>query len=162
MSNHSFNARPAWTTHCPKPIKIKNHIKKPTQKSTSINQNKNNNYHHLINHMCGNFRCITTTKNYQPIDWLIVNLYNDNLSPYIAGYEGKRSMPLSPTTPTGGGSLKIGRPRSRSKSPFRSFRWKRGSSRAVDSDDEEGNNFHLFVFFFNKFILFCLFLIKCF
>lgn len=28
--------------------------------------------------------------------------------------------------------------RSRSKSPFRSFRWKRGSSRAVDSDEEGG------------------------
>ncbi|KAG4068736.1 hypothetical protein HA402_002427 [Bradysia odoriphaga] len=49
----------------------------------------------------------------------------------------RRSIPMSPTTPSNTGSLKIGRPRSRSKSPFRSFRWKRGStSRAADSDDE--------------------------
>lgn len=51
----------------------------------------------------------------------------------------RRSIPMSPTTPSNTGSLKIGRPRSRSKSPFRSFRWKRGSSsRAADSDDEAG------------------------
>lgn len=41
----------------------------------------------------------------------------------------------SPTTPTSGGTLRIGR-RSRSKSPFRSFRWKRSSTRSGDSDDE--------------------------
>lgn len=50
----------------------------------------------------------------------------------------RRSATLSPNQSAGGGSLKIGRPRSRSKSPFRSFRWKRGSSRApnADSDDD--------------------------
>ncbi|XP_055703671.1 spectrin beta chain isoform X3 [Phlebotomus papatasi] len=41
-----------------------------------------------------------------------------------------------PLTPGSGGSLKIGR-RSRSKSPFRSFRWKRGSSRTIDDDEED-------------------------
>lgn len=56
-----------------------------------------------------------------------------------AGGSDRRSIPMSPTTPSNTGSLKIGRPRSRSKSPFRSFRWKRGSSsRAADSDDEAG------------------------
>lgn len=52
----------------------------------------------------------------------------------------RRGTPTTPITPSSGGSLKIGRPRSRSKSPFRSFRWKRGSSsRTADSDEEEGN-----------------------
>lgn len=56
---------------------------------------------------------------------------------------------MSPTTPSNTGSLKIGRPRSRSKSPFRSFRWKRGSSsRAADSDDEAGKIFIKFFFYF--------------
>lgn len=64
----------------------------------------------------------------------------------ISGFDGRRGTPLSsassPRTPTSGGSLKIGRrSHERSKSPFRSFRWKRGSSKATDSDDEEGNKF---------------------
>lgn len=42
--------------------------------------------------------------------------------------------------------------RSRSKSPFRSFRWKRGSSRAVDSDDEGG--IYLFVLIIEFFFVF--------
>lgn len=60
---------------------------------------------------------------------------------------------MSPTTPSNTGSLKIGRPRSRSKSPFRSFRWKRGSSsRAADSDDEAGKDqVYVLLFFLNKF-----------
>lgn len=61
---------------------------------------------------------------------------------------------MSPTTPSNTGSLKIGRPRSRSKSPFRSFRWKRGSSsRAADSDDEAGKIklIYLFKSIINKF-----------
>lgn len=64
----------------------------------------------------------------------------------ILGFDGRRGTRLSsassPRTPTSGGSLKIGRrSHERSKSPFRSFRWKRGSSKATDSDDEEGNKF---------------------
>lgn len=60
----------------------------------------------------------------------------------------RRSMTMSPTTPPGGGSLKIGRPRSRSKSPFRSFRWKRGSSsRVAESDDEGGNQNQDFLYY---------------
>lgn len=43
---------------------------------------------------------------------------------------------LEAMTPGSGGSLKIGR-RSRSKSPFRSFRWKRSTSQAIDGDGEE-------------------------
>lgn len=61
------------------------------------------------------------------------------------GFDSRRSTPLalgsSSRTPGSGGSLKIGR-RSveRSKSPFRSFRWKRGTSRNIELDyDEEGN-----------------------
>ncbi|XP_037917699.1 spectrin beta chain isoform X4 [Hermetia illucens] len=55
-------------------------------------------------------------------------------------YPSRQHMPSistrsSPTTPTSGGTLRIGR-RSRSKSPFRSFRWKRSSTRSGDSDDE--------------------------
>lgn len=43
---------------------------------------------------------------------------------------------LESMTPGSGGSLKIGR-RSRSKSPFRSFRWKRSTSQAIDGDEQE-------------------------
>lgn len=63
------------------------------------------------------------------------------------GFNSRRGTPLasatSPRTPGSGGSLKIGRRSTeRSKSPFRSFRWKRGSSRAVDfDDDDEGNKY---------------------
>lgn len=48
----------------------------------------------------------------------------------------------SPRTPGSGGSLKIGRRSTeRSKSPFRSFRWRRSTSRAVEfDDDDEGND----------------------
>lgn len=68
----------------------------------------------------------------------------------ISGFDGRRGTPLSsassPRTPASGGSLKIGRrSHERSKSPFRSFRWKRGSSKAADSDDEEGNKIHNFI-----------------
>lgn len=73
------------------------------------------------------------------------------------GLASSTQSPSTPSHPHGGsgslgGSLKIGRPRSRSKSPFRSFRWKRGSSRApnADSDDEHDGGG-------NQRILFCLF-----
>lgn len=56
--------------------------------------------------------------------------------------DARRSATLSPNQ--SGGSLKIGRPRSRSKSPFRSFRWKRGASRvpnvAADYSDDYGDD----------------------
>lgn len=72
-----------------------------------------------------------------------VRLYHASLRTAInIDLDHRRSSPLSATLPlSSGGSLRIGRgSRTRSKSPFRSFRWKRGSSRAIDSDDEEGNN----------------------
>lgn len=47
---------------------------------------------------------------------------------------------LESMTPGSGGSLKIGR-RSRSKSPFRSFRWKRSTSRAIDGEYEDNGDF---------------------
>lgn len=62
-----------------------------------------------------------------------------------SGFDSRRSTPFasgsSSRTPGSGGSLKIGRRSGeRSKSPFRSFRWKRGSSRNIELDyDEEGN-----------------------
>lgn len=49
-----------------------------------------------------------------------------------------RSSPTSAlSSPSGstGGTLRIGGRRSRSKSPFRSFRWKRGLSRAEFEDE---------------------------
>lgn len=61
------------------------------------------------------------------------------------GFDSRRSTPFasgsSSRTPGSGGSLKIGRRSGeRSKSPFRSFRWKRGTSRNIELDyDEEGN-----------------------
>lgn len=60
------------------------------------------------------------------------------------GFDSRRSTPFasgSSRTPGSGGSLKIGRRSGeRSKSPFRSFRWKRGTSRNIELEyDEEGN-----------------------
>lgn len=75
------------------------------------------------------------------------------------GFDGRRSTPTSsassPRTPTTGGSLKIGSRRSleRSKSPFRSFRWKRGSSKAIDSDDEEGKKVKLLHIHFRSYFI---------
>lgn len=65
-----------------------------------------------------------------------------------SGFDSRRTTPSalgsSSRTPGSGGSLKIGRRSGeRSKSPFRSFRWKRGSSRNIELDyDEEGNKLH--------------------
>lgn len=59
------------------------------------------------------------------------------------GFDTRRSTGASPRTPGSGGSLKIGRKSAeRSKSPFRSFRWKRGTSRAIEFDDDEGKLKH--------------------
>lgn len=67
------------------------------------------------------------------------------LSTYVeGGFDSRRGTPntsgLTQMTPRSGGSLKIGRRSTeRSKSPFRSFRWKRTPSRTLDSEyDEEG------------------------
>lgn len=60
---------------------------------------------------------------------------------YTQKVDARRSATLSPNQ--SGGSLKIGRPRSRSKSPFRSFRWKRGASRVpniADYSDDYGDD----------------------
>lgn len=92
--------------------------------------------------------------------WLRMHDAADGKRRSAGGLASAARMPTSPSTPSHphggsgslGGSLKIGRPRSRSKSPFRSFRWKRGSSRApnVDSDDEEhdgGNQRILYILY---------------
>lgn len=60
---------------------------------------------------------------------------NQNYSKAIA----VDSSPTSPINSTGR-SIRIGR-RSRSKSPFRSFRWKRNSKLSDEDEDFEGNIF---------------------
>lgn len=62
----------------------------------------------------------------------------------IAGSDQRTPIKSPRGDPTTPGSSMTKR-RSRSKSPFRrSFRWIRSSSRAADSDDDEGSIFYMF------------------